>query len=96
MHGYTYYVHAWLCCVPYAYFIPYAYGTYRTRTVRTIRVWYVFLYHTRDHTRMVVPYAYTVSHSIKISIRTRGSIPNAYYAQKAMYIITSTSLLAIL
>ena len=81
-----------MCCVPYAYFIPYAYGTHRTRTVRTIRVWYVFLYHTR----MVVPYAYTVSHSIKISIGTRGSIPNAYYAQKTMYIITSTSLLAIL
>ena len=43
-----------ICCVPYAYFIPYAYGTYHTRTVRIIRVWYVFLYHTR----MVVPYAY--------------------------------------
>ena len=28
--------------------------SYHTRTVRTIRVWYVFLYHTR----MVVPYAY--------------------------------------
>ena len=52
----------------------------------------VFLYHTR----MVVLYVYTVSHSIKISIGTRGSIPNAYYAQKTMYIITSTSLLAIL
>ena len=63
------------CCVPYAYFISYAYGTYRTRMVRTIRVWYVFL----DHTRMVVPYAY-VSHSIKLSIGTGGSIPNAYYA----------------
>ena len=63
-----------ICCVLYAYFIPYAYGTYRTRTVCTIRVWYVFLYHTR----MVVPYAYTVSHSIKLSIGTGGSIPNAY------------------
>ena len=71
------------CCVPYAYFIPYAYGTYRMRTVRTIRVWYVFLYHTR----MVVPYAYTVSHSIKLCIGTGGSIPNAYYIQKAMSFI---------
>ena len=38
------------CCVPYAYFIPYAYGTYHTR----ICIWY-------DRTRMVwlfVPYAY--------------------------------------
>ena len=38
-------------------------------------------------TRMVVPYAYTVSHSIKLSIGTGGSIPNAYYAQKAMSFI---------
>ena len=40
----------WLCCVPYAYFIPYAYGTYHTR----ICIWH-------DRTRMVwlfVPYAY--------------------------------------
>ena len=72
-----------ICCVPYAYFIPYAYGTYRTRTVRTIRVWYVFLYHTR----MVVPYAYTVSHSIKLFIGTGGSIPNAYYVQNTMSFI---------
>ena len=39
------------CCVPYAYFIPYAYGMYRMR----IRIWY-------DRTRMVwlfVPYEYT-------------------------------------
>ena len=62
-----------LCTVCVFHTIPYAYGTYRTRTVRTIRVWYVFLYHTR----MVVPYAYTVSHSIKLSIGTGGSIPNA-------------------
>ena len=37
------------CCVPYAYFIPYTYGTYRTREL----IWY-------DRTRMVwlfVPYA---------------------------------------
>ena len=61
------------------------------RTVRTIRVWYVFLYHMR----MVVPHAYTVSHSIKLSIRTGGSIPNAYYAQKAMSVIASASLLAL-
>ena len=33
-----------------------------------IRVWYVFLYHTR----MVVPYAYTVSYSIKLSVGTGG------------------------
>ena len=26
------------CWVPYAYFVPYAYGTYRTRTVCTVRV----------------------------------------------------------
>ena len=38
------------CSIPYAYFIPYAYGTYHTH----IRIWY-------SHTRMVwiiVPYAY--------------------------------------
>ena len=38
------------CSIPYAYFVPYAYGTYHTRTVRfsvpyaygiDIRVWYV-------------------------------------------------------
>ena len=52
---------------------------------------YVFLYHTR----MVVPYAYTVSHSIKLSIGTGGSIPNAYYVQSAMSVIASASLLAI-
>ena len=67
------------------------YGTYHTRTVRTIRVWYVFLYHTG----MVVPYTYTVSHSIKLSIGTGGSIPNAYYTQNAMSVIASVSLLAI-
>ena len=42
---------AWYCCVPYAYFIPYMYGTYHTR----IRIWY-------DRTHMVwlfVPYAYS-------------------------------------
>ena len=44
---------------------------------------------------MVVPYAYTFSHSIKLSIRTGGSIPNAYYAQKAMSVIASASLLAL-
>ena len=65
--------------------------TYRMCTVRTIRVWYVFLYHTR----MVVLYTYTVSHSIKLSIRTGGSIPNAYYTQKVMSVIASASLLAL-
>ena len=53
------------------------------RVFHTIRVWYIFLYHTR----MVVPYAYTVSHTIKLSIGTGGSIPNAYYAEKAMSFI---------
>ena len=57
--------------------------SYHTRMVHTVRVWYVFLYHTR----MVVPYAYTVSHSIKLSIGTGSSIPNAYYVQKAMSFI---------
>ena len=48
-----------------------------------------------------VPYAYGctvqvyVSHSIKLSIETGGSIPNVYYAQKAMSVIASASLLAI-
>ena len=65
------------CCVPYVYFMPYAYGTYRTRMVHTIRVWYFFC---TIRTCMVLPYAYTVSHSIKLSIITGGSIPNAYYA----------------
>ena len=56
--------------------VPYAYGTYRTRMVC-----------------FSVPYAYGctvcvyVSHSIKLSVRTGGSIPNAYYAQKAMSFI---------
>ena len=69
-----------VCCVPYAYFIPYAYGTYRTRTVCTIGVWYVFLYHTC----MVVPYGYTyVSASMKLSIRTEDYIPNAYFSKAA-------------
>ena len=35
-------------------FHAYTYGTYRTRTVRTIRVRYDFLYHTL----MVIPYTY--------------------------------------
>ena len=42
------------CCVPNAYFMPYAYGTYRMCTVCTMCVWYVFLYHTH----MVVLYVY--------------------------------------
>ena len=57
-------------------YVPYAYGTYHTRMV-------CFLYHTR----MVVPYAYTVPHGIKLSMGTGDSIPNAYYAQKAMSFI---------
>ena len=40
----------YICSIPYAYFVPYAYGMYHTRTVRfsvpyaygiDIRVWYV-------------------------------------------------------
>ena len=37
----------WLCSIPYAYFVPYAYGMYHTRMVHTIRVRYDFPYHTR-------------------------------------------------
>ena len=50
-----------ICSVPYAYFIPYAYGTYHMRMVCTIRIWYNFVYHTRTiHTIRVwyVPYVY--------------------------------------
>ena len=57
-------------------YIPYTYGTYHACMV-------FFLYRTR----MVVPYVYTVSYSIKLSMGTGGSIPNAYYVQKSMSFI---------
>jgi len=35
------------CSIPYAYIVPYAYSTYHTRMVRTVRVRYEILYRTR-------------------------------------------------
>ena len=74
-----YYNYGWGCCVPYEYFKPYAYGTYyNTRTVRTIRVWYVFLYHTRIY----------VSHSMKLSTWIGGS---TYTYTKGLLLFTRLS-----
>ena len=60
-------VYAWVCCVPYAYFIPYAYGTYCT----SICVRY-------NHTRMVwlfVPYEY-IATSYTITVHQCVTIAN--------------------
>ena len=53
-----------------------------TAVLCTVRVWYVFPYHTR----MVVPYAYMLHHGCtqhKASIGTGSSIPKAYTQKQA-------------
>ena len=72
-------------CTVRVWYVPYAYGTYHTRTVRfsvpyaygiDIRVWYVPYAYGKYHTRTVrfsVPYAYG------IDIRV-WYVPYAYYA----------------
>ena len=53
------------CSIPYAYFVPYAYGMYHTRTVRisvpyaygiAIRVWYVpYAYYAFSQCLLALP-----------------------------------------
>jgi len=50
------------CSVPYAYFVPYAYGMTRTRIGRPIHVWEVF----QSHTRMGILYAYGAPYAYRI------------------------------
>ena len=55
--------YGYVCCVPYVYFIPYAYGTYHTRICiygMTVRIWYgyiyIYLYHMRMATILLLTY----------------------------------------
>ena len=67
----------------YAYFIPYAYGTYHTRMVCTIRVRYNFVYHAYAYGMTIrVWYVY---HTRITMYYARGPTPcgNAYEIYKS-------------